>query len=301
MDSSNGKAYYKLEAIRTAIENGTLTKEEMYARLERAILEEHQKKPEECDDEFILFCEKILYEMSTGKPYISRKDESKKILFNNLKITPIQHNTPTVIKHKKCVAAKRFVGIILAAVILLVSLSLLDVIIPIEWLHGSQSVDEQEYVISGEKNNLGVVEHGQAEDAKTRQTLITSDLDEAISFLESAPLMPSWIPSGWKIEGYYVKKTPVVTTFRVTYQNPADEELLRFDMHQYKDADKAFAEFQQSAAGISIECNHWTVYISENIDIPFAIWHEDLMCWSLSGPVSKSDLLAIINSIQRSD
>lgn len=68
MDSSNGNADYKLQAIKAAIKNGTLTKEEVVRRLTYAISREYQKNPSDRDSQFVLACEKILYEMYTGKP-----------------------------------------------------------------------------------------------------------------------------------------------------------------------------------------------------------------------------------------
>lgn len=68
MDSGNGSANYKLEAIRKAITDGTLTKEKISKRLTDAIHTENEKQPDEWDTDFVMACQTILYEMHTVIP-----------------------------------------------------------------------------------------------------------------------------------------------------------------------------------------------------------------------------------------
>lgn len=79
-----------------------------------------------------------------------------------------------------------------------------------------------------------------------------------------------------------------------------DEDLLRFSITTYSDVESAIYEFEQGKTGTETQCNGWTVYISENTDAPMAVWREDTACYSITGPISKDELLQIIQSIQRS-
>ena len=45
---------------------------------------ENKKQPGERATDFVMACETILYEMYTGKPYVSRQEESKQALKNRL-------------------------------------------------------------------------------------------------------------------------------------------------------------------------------------------------------------------------
>ena len=80
MDSSNGEANYKLEAIKAAIASGELTKEEMARRLTYAIDKEYEKRDDERDPKYILACQKLLYAIHAGEAYVSRREESKRSL-----------------------------------------------------------------------------------------------------------------------------------------------------------------------------------------------------------------------------
>ena len=84
MDSSNCNVNYKLEAIKAAIADGSLSNEEINKRLTYAIHKENEKRSEERDSDFVMACETILYEMHTGHPYVSRKEESKQALRKRL-------------------------------------------------------------------------------------------------------------------------------------------------------------------------------------------------------------------------
>lgn len=81
MDSpSNGSANYKLQAIKEALKNGSITKEQLFTRLSNAVEQEYQKPVSEQDVAFLFACQDILDEMRTGKVYVSRKEECKKAL-----------------------------------------------------------------------------------------------------------------------------------------------------------------------------------------------------------------------------
>lgn len=234
MDSGNGHANYKLEAIKAAIANGTLTKEEIYARLNQAISEEYQKEPQDWDDDFILFCEQILYEMRTGIPYVSRKEECKQALKNRLNKEEQQSTTSSRVITR---------GLLMAGALMVVLFGV-EILFNREWLSGNSTQDEQQYIISGQKIDPNIVGEGQADDSTTEpQSITTTNLDEAIGVLGFTPAMPQWIPDGWELFSYYVAKNQSSKWFIVTYQKPGQEYSLIYQIAYYRDAEQAFSCF----------------------------------------------------------
>ena len=288
MDSSNCSANYKLKAIKAAIADGSLTKEEINKRLTYAIHKENEKRPEERDTDFMMACETILYEMRTGHPYVSRREESKQALKIRL-----DHEIP----HKA--ASSRIIKRVLLATGALVIIVLgLEILLHHQWLEGVQSPDEQQYVITGQELDPGLVDEGLADNAGQSQTITTIDLDEAVNMLGYTPLMPTWLPEGWNVESYYVRIAST-TIFRIQYQN--EEELLRFGITIYPNVERASLEFEQAKSGTEILCNGWNVYIAQNVDRCVVVWRVDTSVYSLTGPVTSDEAIQMINSIQRSD
>lgn len=290
MDSSNCAVNYKLEAIKAAIADGRLTKEEISRRLTYTIHKENDKRSEERDSDFIMACETILYEMHTGHPYVSRREESKQALKKRLGRGFLRSAvSPRMIKRV----------LLVTGALVIVALGT-DILLRHQWLEAGQSPDEQQYVISGQEADPGVVNQGIADNAGQAKTISTTDLSEADTVLGYTPLIPSWLPDGWAVESYYVRIASA-TIFRVQYQNAQAEGLLRFGITIYPDIERALLEFEQVKAGAETQCNGWTVYIAQNVDRCVAVWQVNTACYSLSGSVTSDDIVRMINSIQRSD
>lgn len=292
MDSSNCNVNYKLEAIKAAIADGSLSKEEINKRLTFAIHKENEKRSEERDSDFVMACETILYEMHTGHPYVSRKEESKQALKKRLdrkRRFLRSASSPRMIKRVLLVTG--------ALVIVAVGT---DILLRHQWLEGDQSPDEQQYVISGQEVDPGLVDEGVADDTWQEKTVTTTDLSEAEKVLGLSPHIPSWLPDGWTVENYYVRIASAIT-FRIKYHNNQNDGLLRFSIIIYPDTEKALREFEQTKAGTVTLCNDWDVYIAKNVDRCIAVWQANTTCYSLSGPITSDDVVQMINSIQRSE
>jgi len=290
MDSSNCSANYKLKAIKAAIADGSLTKEEINKRLTYAIHKENDKQPEERDTDCMMACETILYEMHTGHPYVSRREESKQALKIRL-----NHEI-----QQKAASSRIIKRVLLATGALVIVVLGLEILLHHQWLEGVQSPDEQQYVITGQELDPGLVDEGLADNAGQSQTITTKDLDEAVNMLGYTPLIPTWLPNGWTVESYYVRTASAVT-FRVQYQNEQEEDLLKFSITIYSDIERALREFEQAKTGTETTCNSWNVYIAENVGRCIAVWQADTICYSLTGPITSDDVFQMINSIQRSD
>lgn len=289
MDSSNGNADYKLQAIKDAIENGTLTKEKINRRLTCAISEEYQKPLADRDSQFILACEKILYEMHTGKPYVSPKEVYQQALLDKT-----LNMTGKNVKRTSRVTWR----IAIASCILLVLTFAADVLLHREWIEGNSTKDEQQYIISGESSNLDTLPSGVADAIPTTQSIQTNELGKVKEILGFMPEVISIPLQGWSLDYYSVVVSPSNSTFSATYENDKYENAFLFSIKYYSDIENAQNWIEQNKQGKHISIGGKEVYFAENIENNVCFWSSGSTCYSLFGPISQEELIPIIASIQ---
>jgi len=280
---------HRLAKIKDAIKKGELTKEMIERRLNAAIEAELRKTDSPADMELINACQDLLWEINMhGEPYHSNKQQS----FAELKEKLAKMER---VKRRK----RRVLSIAMASLLLVVGSFVVDAALHRQWLEGEQAPDEQQYIIRGQENNPGLLTESQADNAsKTHpQSITTISLEEVVSILGYTPLMPTWLPEGWMIESYYIRMGDT-SVIRIIYQNEQEEELLRLSISAYPDMESASIAFEQEKAGNEIICNGWNVYLADNLGSPVAIWQDKATCYSITGPISKEELLTIIQSIQ---
>lgn len=175
---------------------------------------------------------------------------------------------------------------LLVASVLMVVLFGVEIPFNREWLSGSSTQDEQQYIISEQTIDLGLVDEGKADDSMADpQSITTTNLDEAIAFLGFAPAMPQWMPDGWELLPYYASRTASSERFVATYAHDEQDYNLVYQTVYYYDAERASAAFEQNRTGEEIDlANGKTVYISENFNDTTCVWYESLACYSLAGP-----------------
>lgn len=276
--------------IKDAIKTGELTKEMIERRLTAAIDAELHKTDCSADMEFVRACQNLLWELNMhGEPYHSHREQS----LAALRVKLSRKDTPHM-KRKKYA-----LGVAMATTFLVIGGFLLDAMLHRQWLEGAQSPDEQQYVISGQSIDPGLITEGQADNELRSGSFTTTDFEEVVDALGYEPLMPAWLPEGWEIKDYFVGETKA-SIFLVRYSHPHNKYLLRFNSTVYSDTETAVIEFEQNKAGSILETNGWQVYISENMDNTIAVWRDGITCYSLSGSLPTEILLQVINSIQRS-
>ena len=285
MDSSNGNANYKLQAIKNAIETGTLTKEEINRRLTCAISEEYRKVPSDRDSSFILACERILYEMHTGKPYVSQKEVYQQALLKE-----------TAEKTKRTPRAAWRIAIATCTLIILIIAA--DVLLHREWLEGTSTDNEQQYVVSGEETDLDALSSGVADVVPSIQSHQTTDFDEVKELLGFEPEMMSVEIQGWSLDYYSVVVSSSNKTFSATYVNEAHEKALLFSVKYYIDIENAQSWIEQNKQGQMITIDNKEVYFAEKIDNSVCFWSSGSTCYSLFGPISQKQLIPMITSIR---
>lgn len=285
MDSpSNGSANYKLQAIKEALKNGSITKEQLFTRLSNAVEQEYQKPVSEQDVAFLFACQDILDEMRTGKVYVSRKEECKKALKQCLS---------QEVRHRSKKQNVLWRGA-LAAVALIVLAVGVEMLLHREWLEGASTDDGQQYVVQGQEMDPGIISEGIADNEPRTGELTTTNLDEVIKFLGFEPDLPTWMPEGWKLTNYEVGVVTDETIIKATYVKADD--IIVFIQKKYTDLDNAYASLEQNAEGHVITIGNTEVYYSENINRVRYNWKKENDVFSLSGNLASKDANQIILS-----
>ncbi len=288
MDSSNGTANYKLKAIKAAIENGTLTKQEINRRLNYAISEEYKKEPVSRDTQFILACEKLLHEMYTGKAYVSRKEECQRALLRKIE-SKAENNTKNI--------SKTAWRVVIAACAVLIVVTAIEVLLYREWLQGSSTGNEQQYIVSGNDNGLNALPNGIADTPLAIQSIQTTDFEEVKHVLGFSPKIPDVHLQNWSLEYYSVVVFPSNTTFSATYVNSTYENALLFSIKYYTNIENAQNWIEQNKQEEIIHIGKKEVYFAENLNNSVCVWSHDSTCYTLFGPLSQNQLIPIIESI----
>lgn len=288
MDSRNCLGNESLDAIRQKISSGELTLEEMNRRLKRAINTEIMKPPAEMDIAFLRSCQDLQYAINNSTEYVSKAPQYAKELREHTKKHTSGFSIP-----KRLIAAT---GI---AASLLVLLIIGDGILHREWFTGRSTPDQEQYNVTGHVIDPGLVESGNANGPITASEIETSNFAEVVDMLGFAPITPSWLPDGWSIESYFALVEEGYLWFSADYAFPNSVEKLKYEMRQYADMETANDSFEQNEHGLPDDVNGWKVYITENIERSVAVWYDGDTVYTVHGPVGKSDLLDMINSIEK--
>lgn len=288
MDSSNGTANYKLKAIKAAIENGTLTKQEINRRLNYAISEEYQKEPVNRDRQFILACEKLLHEMYTGKAYVSQKEECQWALLRKID-GKAENNAKST--------SKMAWRVVITTCAVLIVVTAIEVLLYREWLQGSSTRNEQQYIVSGNDNGLNTLPNGIADTPLAIQSIQTTDFEEVKHILGFSPKTPDVHLRNWFLEYYSVVVFPSNTTFSATYANSEYKNTLLFSIKFYTNIENAQNWIEQNKQGEIVHIGEKEVYFAENLNNSVCVWSYGSTCYSLFGPLSQQQLIPIIESI----
>ena len=167
MDSILGTDRKKIDAIKETIRNRKMTADEISSYLSQVIQTEMKKPLAEMDEALVKECEDILWQLNSDTDYVSRANESKKEVMDKLSGNQ---------QHK--FFSNRIAVVVCAALVLVCLVGLIDAAFHFEWLTGSSTKDEQQYVINGVTVDPKFVVNGNAEDSNnTYARLDTSDME----------------------------------------------------------------------------------------------------------------------------
>lgn len=286
MDSSQPENK-SIESIKAAIANGKLTREEIMKRLRGAIAQEERKPIEQQDHEQILLYDQLLYELETGKRYVSRREEA---------LREAKAHLAELDQRKARLRPFKRIAIILAA--MLVSLVGAEILLHREWLFGIPSEYGQQYIIQGEKIDPRLMAESKANENKQYKEIRTEHLDEVLPILGYQPTPPTVLPVGWYLHLYFASSTAETKRFVSSYQNDNEEYLLQYEERTYNTAERARAELEQNELGLSMTIDKIKVYMVQNTTDPVCVcWIRGMTYYSLYGPITKDEIIKVIKSI----
>ena len=275
-----------IESVKAAIASGKLTREEIMKRLRGAIAQEERKPIEQQDHEQIMLYDQLLYELETGKRYVSRREEA---------LRAAKAHLAELDQRKARLRPVKWIAVILAAMLVLVVGA--EVLLHREWLFGKPSEDGQQYIIQGEKIDPGLVAESNADIDDSFERITTNSFDHAVMVLGYTPHVPTWVPDGWQFQSYYARKSETMTWFVVSYQNVKYENLLNYEERRYNNADYAKNEIEQDASGEVINVSGKTAYYRTNMNSSSIAWTNKLMLHNIVGPIDKPSLIKMRESI----
>ena len=287
MDSSRDDQNLTMDAIRAAIDSGDLSREEIMRRIRGARGKEEMKPKQERRTDLILMYERLLYELRTGKPYVSRKEENKHKLFARLAAEEE--------RSRKTQPIKRVAAILAALLVLLMGGEL----VRRQWLSGKPSDDGQQYIIQGGKIDPSLIPGGQADPIPETRRMTITNLDDAPELLGFIPMYPTWLPEGWEFQSAEVALANPYSVIIVSYAKEYEKYLLKYEVWAFKDADGVKATIQQDKNSKMTTLDDTIVYLTTNTQEPSCVWISDLVYTSLSGPISEEELIKIADSVMK--
>ena len=193
------------------IEYGSISQNEAVCRLEALLQSEIDQKDRAANMELVKACEELLWQIGTqGRlKFEDKRKENQAALMRRL-------------ERHQCLTTARRVGMRIAAVAaaILILIVVGDGILNREWLSGSSTDDEQQYAIQGKILDPGLVGEGAAtDDDTTVDSLTTTDWEDVVDFLGMEPILPGYLPEGWRADQYHAVRFDDELILNISYIN----------------------------------------------------------------------------------
>ena len=269
--------------ILAAIDDGTLTKEKLEKGVCALIKMELEQNEHPANRELVSACESLLEKMHQTS-YTSNAQESRKTVLTRLE------------QRAKRKATMQHAGRIAAVLILAFTIGITsDLLRNRQVLSGQSTVDEQQYIVTGKREINGVFVQDSLADMQG-SILNSRELDEIVDVLGIEPEVPTWLPEGWLPKRYNASK--YLSSLKLIYANDNSDYFLRYTLSIYATADDAAVAFEQNNSGFNKVINGMKIYLSINEESTVAVWLNENICYSLSGPIDADDMMQIIESLQ---
>lgn len=284
MDSILGTDRKKIDAIKETIRDKKMTANELSSHLSQIIQTEMKKPLAEMDEAFVKECEDILWQLNSDTDYVSHANESKKEVMDKLSGNQ---------QHK--FFSNRISVVVCAALVLVCLVGLIDAAFHFEWLTGSSTKDEQQYVINGVTVDPKFIVNGNAEDSNNIFARIdTSDMDEVTALLGYTPDTPTWMPDGLSLDHYVAVLFPSQKIFAAWYTNDDNSKHFSYSIEKFNSSENAYTYFEQNCEGktVSVDGFH-DLYVFKNTEYQCCVWISDLSVYALNGRLTEDEIIKI--------
>lgn len=290
MDSNHCSGNKYADAINELLNSGKLTPQDATRRLANAVDKELEKAPEDIRESFITTCEDLMYAINNKDAYVSQAQSSRKELEGKLEK-----------KRRRGSMSKRILAVAGIAAMLVIGVIIVDGALHREWLEGNSTQDQQQFEVIGNVVDPGLVDDGYAGVSDETREINTASFDEAVEVLGFDPPVPTWLPDGWVIETHYAFAEEGYARFSIDMVSETGSRKLKYEIRKYSDVETARYSFEQNEHGSKVQSNGSDIYWTENFERVTAIWLDGDMSYALHGAVSRSELIRIINSIEKGD
>ena len=278
---------YTNENLINAIRNGCVSIDEIKEKTKSLIINEMEQENHPADPNLISACNDILCETYHLQSH-DQQLQSKTAALQKL-------NYKSGLSKRRYTYVGKFAAIV---VILIITGFLFENLMPVKYLTGFSTTDEQNYIISGEKSNTNLVVTASANQGQNLKSISAASLEEITSSVGHTPSLPAWLPEGWTDTFYFASNSRFSSEFTVQYSNPDETDSLVYNITSYNDATSATTVFEQSQTGEIFKVNGLSLYITKNVNNTSVVWINNMNCYSLSGPINIDDAIAMIQSIQ---
>ncbi len=161
-------------------------------------------------------------------------------------------------------------------------------------LRPGASPDEQQYVVEDmTPGKAGIAANGAGE------TIHSHDYAEIATYLGYSPLMPTWLPEGWKLDHYEALRATNQINFTAFYIPEEGGEYLIYSHTRYDSSLIARSTYEQNENGDNvITPGGAKVYVMQNTGSTIASWKTEQTASALIGTLDNEVMLKIIDNIK---
>lgn len=284
----SGRQNASFEDIKTAIAEGSLTQKEIERRLESVVAHEIDRKDGPADLKLVDACLDLLCEIQTHGQFQFESHASK----NKMAVLDCYERYER--RRRRHVALTRVAAVTAALCVCVLGI---EIVFHREFFVNSVTPDEQQYYVQGVVENPNIVKDGQAQEMNQPNSLVTDDLDEALSFYGFTPPLLQWLPDGWNVEKCSVFQKEWYRRLVIIYSCDSPEYSLSYEIRCFADLEDAYASYEQDLEGktpLSLVPNG---YYSVNQGEYTVIWYKENTVFSIYGALSENDFFKIVRSI----
>lgn len=268
-----------LQALRRAVDEGSMTAGELRARLE-TLVEAEYARPEP-DAGRIRACEALLRELHGAEAAPSVADRCREAIRQEGR----GRKRPRWVAWAAAAAAVVLAAISLHAVNL-------------RWVTSHPSADGNQYVLEGHVVTIDMIERAQAAHDGTQQTLTTEDPAAMEAFLGFMPTLPRPEIFGATRVLYAANILPGESTdLAVLYEDAVGEGQAVYSVIWFQDTELFYVSVEQSASGVTVEVDGVSVYCTDNLARRTYVWTEGQVYHCLSGYLDDATAFGIIGEI----
>lgn len=287
MSSLTEKMKQQLADLRRQYNEGELTGDQLSALMLQAIETEAAKPAKEMNDAWLTACSELMASADQDK-LAKVPDHAERIRSKLVEaIRKDQKVQQRRLAYRMATAAACFL-IIFAGV----SFSK-------QWFRATQSPDEQVYNLMGQQVEIQTGNQADADGDEAWRECETTNFEELCNFLGYTPQVPTWVPEGWTLNGYYATADGESQSITAVYEKAEEKNCLIYDYKQANNISTLSVDFYQDGIGENMKLeNGLDVYMTTNTGDPVAVWITSDTYSCATGTVSVEDLKAFILGIQ---